>query len=54
MYIQIKVPVRDDIYVQLNTLCRIYHNELSLSEMAYHCLCVGIQQILLYEEDEYV
>lgn len=54
MYFTIKVPVRGEIYVKLNTLCSTSYNEFSLSEMAYHCMCIGLQLILLYEEDVYV
>lgn len=54
MYFTIKVPAREDVYAKLNALRSTCYNEFSLSEMAYHCMCVGLQQILLYLEDDYV
>lgn len=52
MYIDIKIPVRDDRYVQLSHIAEFYG--ISMAEAAYHCIIVGINTELLREEDEYV
>lgn len=51
MYIDVKIPVRDDRYVQLSRIAELYG--VSMAEAAYHCIIVGLNFELLHAEDDY-
>ena len=52
MYIDIKIPVMNDRYVQLSHIAEFYG--ISMAEAAYHCINVCINTELLREVNEYV